>query len=104
MWLVKLLEMFSFGESKLWVQMPDETDGATIMQFTGLFDKNGNEIYENDLLQIRPGEKDSVVWHCVFDKGSFVFLRIGFEVEGGFSYRPDLQVIGNIYENPDLLK
>jgi uncharacterized phage protein (TIGR01671 family) len=78
-----------------------------IIQSTGLFDKNGKEIYEGDLLQ-------SNEWNCncqvVWNGGGFTLLEgetssnlennltdaDGFEIE--------FEVIGNIYENPELLK
>lgn len=80
-----------------------------IMQFTGLLDKNGKEVYEGDIVECqirnRMTHKGEVLW----DQGSAMF-RIQFINEnGGISwsaYRSDLKckVIGNIYENPELLE
>lgn len=79
------------------------------MQFTGLKDKNGKEIYEGDLL-IHDGNRD-----CRFevfynpDIASFSICRHHYSNSqcGGFTpaiNSPRLEVIGNIYENPELLK
>ena len=76
-----------------------------IMQYTGLKDKNGKEIYEGDVLR---GYGSAIKRFVVsFSNGSFVlyhnFGRWGllsriFEIE-----ELPVEIIGNLYENPELL-
>jgi len=78
-----------------------EDDRFDIMQFTGLKDKNGKEIYEGDLMQHSDPFTTPIIvkWNKEFC--GFVFN------EGDTSYTldsPSLFIIGNIHENPELLK
>lgn len=80
-------------------------NGLMLMQFTGLIDKNGKEIYEGDILIIETGKPMVVGWSDKFV--SFVLNREGWAFSHWFgeSCNPeDCEVIGNIYDNPELLK
>ena len=83
-----------------------------LMQSTGLKDKNGVEIYEGDILLFnndypKPQKAD---WKCVikYRKGSFVceYLKDGVYNHFDSWNVPAVtwEVIGNIYENPELLE
>ena len=77
-----------------------------IMQFTGLHDKNGKEIYEGDLLKHYPGfgcEWTVRYSQVVYEGASFwqKHKSIAFVLD---DHDQHLEVIGNIYENPELLK
>jgi len=73
-----------------------------IMQFTGLVDKNNKEIFESDIL--KHGDEILVVnWHKEF--ASFVLNKKGWAFSHFFqegANAENCEVIGNIYETPNL--
>ncbi len=78
-----------------------------IMQFTGFIDKNGKEIYEGDIakgiIEFRPDlllDQQTLTGQIIFHKGEFAFHRPGCHF--GLKFFFELEVIGNIYENPNL--
>lgn len=86
-------------------------NNVILMQYTGLKDKNGKEIYEGDIVKIAGRYfKDSKVEHNF--KVEYDESRAWFGVLDAlhtvslndFDYEEDLEVIGNIYENPELLE
>jgi hypothetical protein len=69
------------------------------MQYTGLKDKNGKEVYEGDIIRVNNEKME-----LVFRDGYFGW---GKQHKGMYSFDPfgceEIEVIGNIYENPELL-
>jgi hypothetical protein len=101
-----------------WVQISEDTwdydfpekrfDEYELMQYTGLKDKNGKEIFEGDILQFEfegeniltcpvSWEKNLSMWKCGI---SLVTIL----PEDLFVENTTYEIVGNIYENPELLK
>lgn len=91
-----------FGKSDTELQWRS-FDKAELMQFTGLKDCNGKEIYEGDIVKF--------TYNGLFLKGEVVFSNGGWELKGvdyGEHFRLVeivhlCEVIGNIFENPELI-
>jgi len=83
----------------------------TVGQFTGLLDKNGKEIYEGDVYR-NPNSIGTT--KVIFKDGAFMGQYISHEKDlrntdiydaySAFPINPWCEVIGNIYENPELLE
>ena len=89
-----------------WVYVIPETIG----QFTGLYDCNGNEIYEGDILK---WDKDGLMYVVRFWSGMFFasVQECNEGILGGFPLHVltehgdgECKIVGNIYDNPELLK
>jgi len=77
----------------------------TVGQYTGLNDKNGNEIYEGDILEFSMHAREC--GSVIFRDGSFMVFRnsddyciADFEDENGYFF----EILGNIYENTELIE
>ena len=78
-------------------------DKETIGQFTGLHDENGKEIYEGDIVKADWFNRDEVIGEICFSMGCFILANSSVSDNQLFIFK-SFEVIGNIYENPELLK
>ena len=81
-------------------------ENIELMQYTELKDKNNKEIYEGDIVKLRANHGIGVIKY--YDEwGAFIVEYIKprpLAVLGMNYYKEDIEVIGNIYENPELIK
>lgn len=90
---------------------PDATvyvavDPETVGQYTGLTDKNGTKIFEGDIIDFlyRSDDDDYGIVQYDADETEFGFVYNSiYEGLGRHYQSKDIEVIGNIYDNPELL-
>lgn len=103
----KFVDICQQGDTERYTEMSVEFDEITLMQSTGLFDRNGKEIFEGDILDYR-GRKALVRWHGSY--ASFIYRFVDELQNRNTEWKPlylaymKCEIIGNIYENPELLE
>lgn len=98
-----------------WLKDDSDYVDLELMQFTGLSDKNGKEVYEGDVCRFYPVKGEPILFHglaYVDNKkvgGSWKIIRCDNEggedwgLDSSSFWNEDYEVIGTIYENPELL-
>ncbi|EKB0687666.1 DNA-packaging protein [Enterococcus faecalis] len=94
-----------FGSDEVWVEATEsfgwiELKPEHLMQSTGLKDKNGVEIFEGD---IGWDDHQEVHGQVIFENGAFKYEWENIS-EDLFEATDDIEIVGNIYENSELLE
>lgn len=83
-----------------------EIGNAILMQSTGLFDRNGKEVFVGDIIKCTRGCPHEVYLEKEYG-GTFIGGMPAIYLKGllsGYAWTEDEEVIGNVYENPELLE
>lgn len=88
-----------------WLSMQD----SPLMQYTGLHDKDGRELYEGDIVEAYiHGDAHGDLYEVTFDGGAFDFKLLhtpnAKHPYAAYDYPPECKLLGNIYENPELME
>lgn len=96
---------------------PIVKQGRTIQWYTGVIDKNGKKIYEGDVVKTTDNSIDILFGAPTYTRGVITWLRESFclcqnyvggnelsNYVNGHSYPANLEIIGNIFDNPELLE
>lgn len=96
----------SLYELQSWNRTREELNNFIFMQFTGIKDRNGREIFEDDIVRINVpngGDFENTVGRVFWHDEEAAFYHGNSEGRPPKRMWEYVTVIGNVYENPDLL-
>lgn len=80
-----------------------DSNHSVLMQYTGLKDKNGKEIYEEDVVKYQVANSDIHSLGKVYFNESNATFKVDYYTFDKV-YKTNLEIIGNVFENPELLE
>lgn len=117
-----LIQTTYFGEVRSWISTPSdptrlraistyygdwravEVHTDTLCQYTGLTDKNGNKIWENDIVKMTYRDNDYEIGLIRYDAEDVRYRFCVDDAQYCFDRTDTTEVIGNIFDNADLLQ
>lgn len=102
----KLVDICQQGDTERCTEISVEFDEIELMQSTGLFDRNGKEVFVGDIVKCTRGCLHEVYLEKEYG-GTFIGGMPAIYLKGlseGYAWTEDEEIIGNIYENPELLE
>lgn len=105
----KFVDICQQGDTERYTEMSVEFDEIELMQSTGLVDRNGQEIFEGDIVrQVRTQpttENKTITGVVTMLEGAWVIMNDCEQLAIYlWSETDENEVLGNIYENPELLE
>lgn len=106
----KMLNWYEFLDTNVKdTFISSESTGLILMEYIGICDKNGKEIYRNDIIKLKKLDKNPIIALIDWSREYLSYVLITedvahvFENLGDYLDEYDLEIIGNIYENSNLL-
>ena len=102
----KLVDICQQGDTERCTEISVEFDEIELMQSTGLFDRNGKEVFVGDIVKCTRGCLHEVYLEKEYG-GTFIGGMPAIYLKGlseGYAWTEYEEIIGNIYENPELLE